>query len=264
MRRIALIISALAAALVVAAPAQAEEVKSIQKGEVIVKPNIAGTKAKPQAVSITVRAYFDDISPDLGREVQFATVRGDVFFPKEGLTNNKLFPGCAPSVVFTDEKRCPAGSKIGTGTARGIGLGLDENVVLTAFNLPGGKGAAVLVVGDTPLIIREVVVANLKTLTNDPLYKYQLTFDVPKNLQSPAPGVIAAVKDFKMTIPAMFLKKNGKFVKKKGQRIPYIATTGCATGKWAGKAILQYTTTFDSAIASTQTIDVSVPCKKRK
>jgi hypothetical protein len=263
MRRIALLFSALAATLVVAAPAYA--IQSIQKGEVTVKPNIAGTKAKPQAVSIAVHAYFDDISPDLGREVQFATTHGDVFFPKEGLTNNKLFPGCDPSTIFQDEKQCPADSKIGTGTARGIGLGLDEQVTLTAFNLPGGKGGAVLVVGESPLIIREVVVANLKTLTNDPLYKYQLSFDVPKNLQSPAPGVIAAVKDFRLSIPAKYLKKKGKFVKKKnGQRVPYIATTGCATGKWSGKAVLQYTTTFDGAVESTQTIDVSVPCKKRK
>ncbi len=263
MRRIALLITAFAAALVVAAPASA--IQSIQKGEVIVRPNIAGTKAKPQAVSISVRAYFDDISADLGREVQFATVRGDVFFPKEGLTNNKLFPGCDVSTIFQDEKQCPSESKIGTGTARGIGLGLDQQVTLTAFNLPGGKGGAVLVVGDSPLIIREVVVASLKTLRNDPLYKYQLTFDVPRNLQSPAPGVIAAVKDFRLNIPVKYLKKRGKFVKKKnGQRVPYIATTGCATGKWSGKAVLQYTTSFDGTVESTQTIDVSVPCRKRR
>ncbi|HMS61191.1 MAG TPA: hypothetical protein PKD63_02850, partial [Solirubrobacteraceae bacterium] len=196
MRRIALVFTALAATLIVAAPASA--IQSIQKAEVKVTPNVAGTKAKPQAVSISVRAYFDSISADLDQQVQFATVRGDVFFPKEGLTNNKLFPGCDPSVIFQDEKQCPPESKIGTGTARGIGLGLDEQVVLTAFNLPGGKGGAVLVVGDSPLIIREVVVANLKTLTSDPLYKYQLSFEVPKNLQSPAPGVIAAVKDFNL------------------------------------------------------------------
>ena len=261
MRRIALVITALAATLVVAAPASA--IQSIQKADVKVTPAIGGTKAKPQPVSISVHAHFDSIAADLDQQVQFATVHGDVFFPKEGLTNNKLFPGCDSTVIFQDEKQCPAESKIGTGTARGIGLGLDETVQLTAFNLPGGKGGAVLVVGDSPLIIREVVVANLKTLTNDPLYKYQLSFDVPKNLQSPAPGVIAAVKDFKLNLPVKFLKKGGKFVKKKGQRIPYIATTGCATGSWKGKAVLQYTTTFDSAIESTQTVETSVPCKKR-
>ena len=106
MRRIALVFTALAATLVVAAPASA--IQSIQKADVKVTPNVAGTKAKPQAVSISVRAYFDSISADLDQQVQFATVRGDVFFPKEGLTNNKLFPGCDASTIFQDEKQCPA------------------------------------------------------------------------------------------------------------------------------------------------------------
>ena len=262
-RTLLLLMSVVAAVLVVAAPASA--IQSIQKADVKVTPNVAGTKAKPQGVSISVHAYFDSISADLDQQVQFATTHGDVFFPKEGLTNNKLFPGCASATVFQDEKQCPAESKIGTGTARGIGLGLDETVTLTAYNLPTGAGGVVLVVGESPLIIREVVVANLKTLTNDPLYKYELSFDVPKNLQSPAPGVIAAVKDFKLNIPVKYLKKSGKYVKKKnGQRIPYIATTGCKTGTWAGKAVLDYTTTFDGAVESTQTINVSTPCKAHK
>ena len=261
-RTLLLLMSVVAAVLVVAAPASA--IQSIQKADVTVTPNVAGTPAKPQGVSIKVHAYFDSINADLDQQVQFSTTHGDIFLPKEGLTNNKLFPGCASTTVFQDEKQCPPESKIGTGTARGIGLGLDEQVKLTAFNLPNGQGGVLLVVGESPLIIREVVVANLKTLTSDPLYKYQLSFDVPKNLQSPAPGVIAAVKDFNLSIPVKYLKKKGKFVKKKGQRIPFIATTGCATGKWSGKAVLDYTTTFDGAVESTQTVDVSVPCKPAK
>ena len=261
-RTLLLLMSVVAAVLVVAAPASA--IQSIQKADVKVTPNVAGTKAKPQGVGISVHAYFDSISADLDQQVQFATTHGDVFFPKEGLTNNKLFPGCASTTVFQDEKQCPAESKIGTGTARGIGLGLDETVTLTAYNLPNGAGGVVLVVGESPLIIREVVVANLKTLTNDPLYKYELSFDVPKNLQSPAPGVIAAVKDFKLNIPVKYLKKSGKYVKKKGHKVPYLATTGCAAGHWFGKYVADYTTTFDSAIESTQTVNLTIPCKKHK
>jgi hypothetical protein len=262
MRRIALPLVVLAAALMAAAPAQA--IQSIQKGDVKVTPNTAGTKAKPQAISMTVKSWFDDIQPDLGREVQFAMVKGDIFFPKEGLHNMKQFPGCAPTVVFQDEKQCPADSKIGSGKARGIGLGLDEAVELTGFNMPGGKGVVVLVVGDSPLIIREVVELNVKTLTGDPNFKYQVSFNIPQNLQSPAPGVLAAVKELEFKIPTKYAKKNGKFVKKKGQRIPYIATTGCATGKWTGKFTAYYTTSYDSSIESDQTIEVSVPCKKPK
>jgi hypothetical protein len=253
-----------AAALVIAGaavlPSRAMAIESIQRASAVVRPSVSGTKARPRAVSLTVRGYFDDISADLSREVQFATVRGDIFFPKEGLTNNRLFPSCDPAVVFQDERECPAGSLVGTGTARGVGLGLDEIVTLQVFNRPQGRGDVVLVVGDSPLIIRDIVVADLKVLTKDPKYRYQLSFTVPKDLQSPAPGVIAAVKDLTVTVPVQYLRRGGSYVRRRGQRIPYIATTGCAAGRWTGKYVAQYTTSFDSAIESTQTVEVSVPC----
>jgi hypothetical protein len=249
---------ALGAMLAVGTPAYA--IQSIQKASAIVVPSVSGTKARPRAVALTVRGYFDDISPDLDRQVQFATVHGDIFFPREGLTNNKLFPSCTPETVFSDARQCPAGSKVGAGTAHGIGLGLDETVTLQLFNLPAGKGDVVLVDGESPLIIHEIVVANLTTLTRDPNYRYELSFNVPGDLQSPAPGVIAAVKDLTVTVPVQYLKKGGRFVKRKGQRIPYIATTGCAAGKWTGKYVAQYTTSFDGTIESSQTVEVSVPC----
>ena len=197
--------------------------------------------------------------------MQFATTHGDVFFPKEGLTNNKLFPGCDASVIFQDEKQCPADSKIGTGTARGIGLGLDENVTLTAFNLPGGKGGAVLVVGESPLIIREVVVANLKTLTNDPLYKYKLSFDVPKNLQSPAPGVIAAVKDFRLKLPGQVPEEERQVRQEEGPAHPVHRDDRLRDRQVVGQGRPATTRRRSTALSrAQQTIDVSVPCKKRK
>ena len=262
MRRIMIFAVTVAALAVCAAPASA--IQSVQKASATVKPNVAGTKSNPQAVSLTVRSFFDTIAPDLDQQVQFATVNGQVWFTKEGLTNAKQFPGCTSAKVFQDEKTCPSGSKVGSGTAEGIGIGLDEHVKLTAFNQPNGKGITVLVVGESPLIIREVVVANLKTLSGDPKYKYELTFAVPKNLQSPAPGVIAAIKNLSLTIPVTYLKKNGKIVKKKGKKVPYIATTGCAAGHWFGKYVADYTTSFDSAIESSQTVELTVPCKKHK
>lgn len=259
MRRSRIAVIVLAAAL--AAPAPAHAILSVQRASATVRPNVAGTPERPRAVALTVRGWFDDLGPDLDRGVQFATARGDIFFPREGLTNNRLFPSCEPSVVFQDERQCPAGSRVGTGTARGIGLGLDERVTLQLFNRPGGKGDIVLVVGSSPLIIREVVIADLTTYPRDPQWRYRLSFTVPKNLQSPAPGVIAAIKDLRVTVPVQYLKRGGRFVRRRGQRIPYIATTGCAAGSWKGRYVAQYTTSFDGAIESSQTVDVSVPCR---
>ncbi len=260
-RTLAAALASVAVATASAPVAPAYAIESLQHASATVKPSVAGTKARPRAVSLTVRAWFDEIAPDLGRQVQFATVNGEIFFPKEGITNNRRFPSCRPATVLQDERKCPSGSRIGTGSARGIGLGLDETVDLQAFNLPAGKGVVVLVVGETPLIIRDVVVATLTTLKRDPKFRYRLSFTIPRNLQSPAPGVLAAIKDFRLTVPAQYLKKNGRYVERKGRRIPYIATIGCAAGRWQGRYVAEYTTSFDGAVDGSQTVDVSVPCQ---
>jgi len=179
--RTARILALALTATLVAAPA-AGAIESIQQVDGGAVPNVSGTKARPRAVALTVHLYFDSIAPDLDRQVQFATAHGEIFFPKEGLTNNRLFPSCAPVTVLTDERQCPAGSRIGSGTARGVGLGLDEDVVGKFFNLPGGNGTTLLVTGESPLIIREIVNSTLTTLS-DPDYSYKLSFSVPRVLQ---------------------------------------------------------------------------------
>lgn len=258
MKRIALIaVAALIALAVAASPASA--ILSVQKFSAVVKPSKAGTKKKPQAVSLSANPYFDTNAPDLDNQVQFATVNANVFFPKGGVYNGKFFPSCAPSTVFQDEKQCPKGSRVGTADGFGKGLGLDESVKGQFFNVPGGKGTTLLVTGESPLIIREIVNSTLTTLS-DPDYSYKLSFSVPRNLQSPAPGVIASVMKFNSTIPVQYVTK-GKGKKKK--KIPLLATNSCPpSGQWKFKYVADYTTTFDSAIESTQTVETTQKCTK--
>jgi hypothetical protein len=266
LRRTACLLTA--ACLLAALPASAQAaITSVQKASAEVKPNKAGTKAKPQAISLTVRGYFDDVQRDIDAGTQFGMVNGRILLPKEGIHNMKQFPSCDPIQVFRAAKQCPAGSKVGTGTANGIGLGLDEKLTLQAFNLKGGKGIVVLLdhVPGAPVEIHETVVVSVKKLSGDPVFGYQLDFTLNDNLISPAPGVLAAVKDLKLTVPQQYLKKGGKYVKRKGQRIPYIATIGCpAGGAWQGRFTADYTTMIplDRSIDSSQSVDVSVPCRK--
>jgi hypothetical protein len=256
MKRIALTAMAALIALAVAvSPATAETVQSVQKFTASVSPSKAGTKKKPRPVSLKANPFFEDISPDLSREVQFATVNANVFFPKGGVYNGKFFPSCAPAVVFQDEKQCPKGSQVGSAKGFGKGLGLDEEVVGKFFNIPGGQGTTLLVTGESPLIIREIVPAKLTKLSGDPDFSYKLSFSVPRNLQSPAPGVIAAVMKFESTIPLQFVKKGKK-------RYPLLASTSCPAGGWKFRYNADYTTTFDGAIASSQTVDVVQKCTK--
>ena len=255
MKRIALTAMAALIALAVAvspASAQTETVMSVQKFTAKVSPSKAGTKKKPRAISLTANPYFDDISPDLGREVQFATVNANVFFPKGGVYNGKQFPSCSSATVFQDEKLCPKGSQIGSAKGFGKGLGLDEEVVGKFFNDKGNT--VLLVVGDSPLIIREIVPATLTKLS-DPDFSYKLSVSVPRNLQSPAPGVIAAVMRFQSTVPVQYVKKGKK-------KIPLLASTQCPAGGWKFRYQADYTTTYDGAIASSQTVDTVQKCTK--
>jgi hypothetical protein len=256
MKRIALIaVAALIALAVAASPASA--IQSVQKFSAVVKPAKAGTKKKPQPVSLSANPYFDTNAPDLDNQVQFATVNANVFFPKGGVYNGKYFPSCAPATVFQDEKQCPKGSRVGTADGFGKGLGLDESVKGQFFNVPGGKGTTLLVTGESPLIIREIVNSTLTTLS-DPDFSYKLSFSVPRNLQSPAPGVIASVMKFNSTIPVQYVTKGSG---KKKKKIPLLATTSCPpSGLWKFKYIADYTTTFDSAIESSQTVETTQKC----
>jgi hypothetical protein len=149
---------------------------------------------------------------------------------------------------------------VGTGNGRGIGLGLDEDVRVQVFNAARGSGVNMLIVGTTPLIIREVVTGTLTTVAGDPRYGYRISFEVPRNLQSPAPGVIAAVKEFFVSVPIQYARRGGRFLVRRGQRVPYIATTGCTGGNWWAKFVGEYTTSYDGAIDSRQTIEVTQPC----
>lgn len=126
------------------------------------------------------------------------------------------------------------GSFMSAGSARVIGLGLDEQLALKLYALPGGNGG-MLVTGDSPLIIREVVPI---TLTAGP-YGPRLEFSSPRNLQSPAPGVISAFKNLALEIPAQ--------------------AAACA-GTWPARYEADYTTTFDGTIASSQTVELSGTC----
>ena len=113
--------------------------------------------------------------------------------------------------------------------------------------------------GESPLIIREVVAAKLTKLSGDPNFSYKLTFTVPRNLQSPAPGVIATVMRFQSTFPRQYVTRTSNGVKRK---VPLIASTSCPKGGWKYRFVADYTTSFDGAVESAQTVNGSQKCKR--
>ena len=247
MRRLALT-SLLAAALLAFAAAPALAINSTLKYDVSFSPNKAGTKAKPQAIKLFTRPYYDTLEPDA--DAPFAWKQARIFFPKEGVFNGKYFPSCPAMKLTTEAGRnsCKR-AEIGKVDAKGFALGLVEPLKVKIYNLPGGKGVAMYLQGDNPVIIDHVI-TGLLTKISDPVFGYKLTFDVPADLQQPAPGAWATPLDFKVTIPAKTIKKGKK-------TIPFIGTTGCpSTGIFTSKI------ETDNSDGTTSSVTATAPCKK--
>ena len=247
MRRIAL--AALMAMLAVAVTApSAHAVNSVLKFDVSFSPTKVGTKAKPQAIKLFTRPYYETLAPDA--DAPFAWKQARIWFPKEGVFNGKYFPSCPAVKLKTASGRTACTkAEIGKVDAKGFALGLVEPLKVKLYNLPGGKGVALYLQGDTPVIIDHVV-EGILTKVNTPLFGYKLTFNVPDDLIQPAPGAIATALDFKVTIPARTIKKGKK-------KYPYIGTTGCpSTGIFTARI------ETDNTDGTTTTVDATAPCKK--
>lgn len=233
-------VAAVAALAISATPAFA--ISSVQKFEASASPTKAGTKAKPTPVALKLRPHIDDTSPDAASPQ--ATDTAVVLFPKGGIWNGKLFPTCAATKVETSASSCPRGSKIGSGTAAGEALGLTERLTVQIYN-GGAAKVVILVDGSTPLQIHRAIEGKIEKQTGK--YSYKLTVDVPSDLEQPAPGAIATLTDFNVTVPKKTIRKGRKV-------IPLIASTGCPGGSWPWA----YTATYTDG--TQQTVEVNQSC----
>ncbi len=240
MRRISLLaLVVVAAALIPASSAFA--INSTQLFKASVSPAKKGTKKKPTAVTLKVRPYFADITPDAA--APFATKFANVFFDKNIVFNGKKFPSCTQAATLSSGgSSCPTGSKVGKGTAAGEALGLIEKLTVDIYNGPGGKKVELLVRGSSPLVINSVIEGTLTKQTGK--FGYLLKVPVPDDLQQPAPGAIATLTDFDTTIKATYKKT------------PYIGLAGCT----AKKLNFGYTGEYTDGTKSKE-IDVTQACK---
>jgi hypothetical protein len=250
-----------------AAPAFA--VNSVLKFEVKFSPTKVGTKKKPQAVTLFTRPYYDTLAPDA--DAPFAWKQARIFFPKEGVFNGKYFPSCAASKLTTAAGRAACKkAEIGKVDAKGFALGLVEPLKVKLYNLPGGKGIALYLQGDNPVIIDHVITGILSRI-KDPVFGYKLTFDIPPDLIQPAPGAYATALDFKVTVPARTITKQKRKkvkVKVRGRRVtktrtiktkyPYIGTAGCPKS-----GILTAKIETDNTDGTMSSVTATAPCRKR-
>jgi hypothetical protein len=240
MRRIALTALAAATTLAVAvAPAHAA-MQSVQGLKASISPNKAGTSKKPKNVSLTVNPFVTLNSAD----APFATSGATIYLDKNLVFNTSRFKSCAASTVQVNEAKCPKGSKVGSGSAVGFALGLREDLKITAYNAPKGKGLNLLVVGSEPLTIRAVLDGKLAKASG--AFGRKLIVPIPEGLQQPAPNAFATLTDFKVNLSSK---------QKVGGR-SYVQLKGCTKRK------LQFAGDFTFTNGEKQSPKTTVACKR--
>jgi hypothetical protein len=222
-------------------------------------PTLNGTAKRTAAKGIKLTLDVGLDSAPSGLQPHTLT-SATLLFPQGASLNSARFRSCSPVKLQAKGTRaCPAGSRIGSGSASGVGGKpgetpiLTENLSIDAFNGPHGKSVLLWLTGTQPAAINNVLIAKL-TKAHGP-YSYRLTLTVPPGLQSIA-GVQVAVTRFTTTV--------GAFRSVKGRRVPWLRAPVCPLG---ATLPLQGVFTFndDSGIPSpglTQTVKSTIVCTK--
>jgi hypothetical protein len=152
----------------------------------------------------------------------FTIQQAVVYFPDHAGTNGHLFPSCSARRIERfngNVRRCPKGSKIGSGTvtARAIQLGITARGRITAFNSRRGRAITLNVQTRLPAYINESFEAPLEQLHGR--YGEKLTIVDPPQLQQILDGVWVAVEDFDMTVTGV--------VRRRGVAYSYLKARTC-------------------------------------
>jgi len=235
-RTLLAVTGAVTALAVAASPALA--VQSKQSLTASVSPVKHATLAKassrrPANVALTIHPTlaFDK------QDTPFALKRSVIKLDRNISFGGYKLPGCSATQVVLGT--CDAKAKVGGGTALALAAGLDEPLKLTAFNGNDGRTLLIHVEGQRPVPMNDVLVATLSRSSGR--YGSKMTIDVPQSLQQPAPGVLATLLDFNLTV------KGGT------TSAPLIGVSGCPRGGLNVGGAFTYTdgTTQSTATSAT-------------
>jgi hypothetical protein len=133
----------------------------------------------------------------------FTIQKAVIFFPDHSGTNGQFFKSCSAKQIERFHgaiRRCPKGSKIGSGTvtARALQLGITAHGRVNLFNSRRGKSIAFNIQTLHPAVINETIDAPITQLHGK--YGEKLTLVVPHPLQEIIPGSFVGVQTFDVTI----------------------------------------------------------------
>jgi hypothetical protein len=232
-----LTLAAITAVSVIGAVGVAQAVSPTTALKASVTPSKKGTTKKPANVKLSVELITQPAPGD----GPFATRSTVVHFDKNLKFGTKFLKSCSAAQVQADNTKCAKGSKVGSGSATGVALGLTENLTVTAYNGPGGNKLELLVDGQSPLQIHSVIEGKLQSDSGK--FGKKLVVAIPETLQQPAPGAFATLTDFKTTVKGTGSKNR-----------PFIGLSGCT------KKTLNYKSDFVFTDGSTSTASTTSKC----
>ena len=200
---VALAVSAVAVAQTYPAPAVT------LKG--LITPAKAGTKKKPKNVKLR-------LTVTVAKEARATAERLTFLLPRNLAVSAKNFPYCpATEIAAEGSAGCPAGSKVGTGTANAaFGPNLTPiNFKVTLYAASTNELTVYLEAVGLPI---KRAIRGLITNAGTP-YGKKLTIDIPEDLQKQL-GAYVYLTGLDTTVSA-------KPRKKKGKTYNILATTGC-------------------------------------
>ncbi len=185
----------------------------------------------------------------------FTVQRAVMLFPDHAGTNGHLFPSCSARRIERfngNVRRCPKGSKIGSGrvTAKALQLGITATGHVTMFNSHRGRSVTLNIQTYQPAYINESLDAPLTQLHGR--YGEKLTLVVPHSLQEILSGVFVGVQRFDATLDGA--------VRRHGVTYTYIKARTCP--KLPMRGVFDFKDWTTGATASV-TADAKVRCTLR-
>ena len=235
MRRLSL--TAVAATAVIGAVGVAQAVTPTTSLKASVSPSKKGTMKKPRNVKLSLELITQPNPSDPA----FATKSTVVHLDKNLRFGGKYVKTCTRAKVLSNNKACPKGSKVGSGSATAVAIGIPEKLTITAYNGPKGKAIELLVDALLPLKIHNVLEGTLSSDTG--AFGSKLTVVIPAALQQPVENVTATLTDFRTVVKGTGSKNR-----------PYVGLVGCKGGA------LTFRSDFVFSDDTTATAPATVPC----
>ncbi len=217
MKKLGIIGLALAATLALTAVAVAQYALPVITLTGKGTPIDAGTKKKPKNGTLEVTAHVNEDSKVTADKITF-------LLPKHTVINGAGLKFCPRTKIDSQgEASCPAGSKVGTGTAKAL-VGPNKTPFNFTINIYAGSAKEVALRLSGPIT---KTLSGIISPGGTP-YGQKLTVDIPPEVQSPITGLYASITDVSAKLgPKMGVVKKKVRGKRRKVKVPFVSVIGC-------------------------------------